>query len=176
MEESNSLSLILVTDRTEQDVDLETEKGYYSDVDLTRVTKAMEYLVEELNTSGYSVDGFTKGLLWVENEIPIPEVLNTYINNVKLLRNALTILNMELPDSVDFMGYKDANDIEKLLIYVEERLVSLRRIFIRSGSFVSFAGVGYYIDRTDYSVTLYLLCDRDGVLLCDADGVQLAAG
>lgn len=165
--------LSLVTDRTQQDVDLETEKGVYTHVDLNRVGNAMAYLRKQLNLNGYSVniDPYTE---WPENYIPSPDELAYYLECVKLLRDSLTVSSNtpECPNSIDYLGYIEANNIEKILIDIENLLESLRKIFLRSGvTWAVSSGPNY--NFLDYTVSSLL--DANGINLVSSNGFYLTA-
>lgn len=164
----------LITDRTQKDVANGAEKGCYNYSDLNRVQSAVAYLVDELEESGYSVPGFSSHDEWSEDDIPSPSEMDAYIGNVRAVRDALSVA-ADIPQSIRFLGYTGANNIEKALAGVEKRLLSLRKVFIRCNAPTAYSGLGYYIDKSGESIILQLLCDSAGVLLCSSDGMQLVS-
>ena len=166
----------LVTDRTQKDVANGTGKGYYNYTDLNRVNAAAAYLVEELEGAGYAVPGFSAQQEWGMSSIPTEAKMNDYLNNLRAIRSVLSVNTVSLPDSMNFLGYKGANNIERVLVDVEKQLITLRDIFLRSGSFLAYSGLAYYASSTAYFIVLQILCDSEGVPLCDSEGVQLTSG
>lgn len=64
---------ILVTDRTQADVEARNDKGTYQAADLNRVTQAMDALANQFSVLGYSTAGYQR-IKAVEQEAPrIPE-------------------------------------------------------------------------------------------------------
>lgn len=127
--------LNLVTDRTEADVANLTKKGIYTYEDLNRVTDAMEYLVNELQKYGYSAPGYKKGPFWLEQDIPTPQQMNEYLENIRVIRSVLELMQTTptAPDSMDNLTYQKANDIEKILIAVEETIQRMISTFVPCG-------------------------------------------
>lgn len=164
----------LVTDRTQKDVANGTGKGYYNYTDLNRVNAAAAYLVEELEGAGYAVPGFSAQQEWGMSSIPTVEKMDEYLRNIRVIRDVLSV-NSSIPSSMSFLGYIGANNIEKALVEVENRLLSLRRVFVRCNAPTAYSGLGYYIDKSGESIILKLLCDSAGVLLCSSDGMQLVS-
>lgn len=114
--------LNLITDRTSSDVSNRTKKGYYTAMDLNRVTEAMEYLNEKLRTLGYE-SGYTpiKDSEWLESDNPTRQQMGKYLENVRKIRAAFLVFSFtpEAPESVRMLDYVNANNIEKILIDVE---------------------------------------------------------
>lgn len=164
----------LIIDRTQQDVVNKTAIAYYNASDLNRVQAAMEYLVKELAFEGYSVPGFLIQKQWNFSDIPSEEEMNIYLQNVRLVRDSISV-NSSIPYTISFLGYTGANNIEKALVEVEKRLLSLKKVFIRCNAYTAHSGLNYYIDKSADYIILQFLCDSVGMLLCDSDGVQLVS-
>lgn len=162
--------LSLITDRTQADVALVQSlskkismgtasaeelalwagnlKGAYNYIDLNRVTAAMEYLVEQLNKYGYSVD-YTRIEIepgryeWrgdkEKSDIPTESQMIQYLQNVLNIYNVL-LSNPELPATMAQLDYNGANQIEKALLIVEETINSVVKSMCRSNAFTFWSG------------------------------------
>lgn len=133
--------LNLITDRTQADVDyvvrLSTKswnnmsekekadwesglKGAYNASDLNRVGNAVVYVAGRLTKAGYLVPVSPK-IDWTASDIPKESDMRTYLSDVDTLRNALTVLpgTPEVPEDMERLTYKEANDIERILLAVD---------------------------------------------------------
>ena len=133
--------LNLITDRTQADVDyvvrLSTKswnnmseeektdwesglKGAYNASDLNRVGNAVVYVAGRLTKAGYLVPVSPK-IDWTASDIPKESDMRTYLSDVDILRNALTVLpgTPEVPEDMERLTYKEANDIERILLAVD---------------------------------------------------------
>ena len=121
--------LWLVTDRTLQDVSLGNTKGTYNAVDLNRVGYAVEYLVHRLAECGVAVTVHPK-TDWVTTDIPSEQVLTTYLQNVRTLRTALTLVASvpEVPQDMQFFTHTEANSIEMLLVMLDTHITKMLSI------------------------------------------------
>ena len=113
-------------------------KGSYSASDLNRVETAVAYLSEVLialpdafksyaSSNGIAWDAFfdvpydknsyylTTKTDWSQLDIPTPEQMDRYINNIKALRSAFDYATSDLPESMDNLSIDGANAIEKAL-------------------------------------------------------------
>ena len=113
-------------------------KGAYDASDLNRVESAVAYLSEVLlmlpdafksyaSSNGIAWDAFfdvpydknsyylTTKTDWSQLDIPTPEQMDRYINNIKALRSALDYATSDLPESMDNLTIDGANAIEKAL-------------------------------------------------------------
>lgn len=183
----------LITDRTQADVDrvlalsakgwagMSPEeraewsaglKGAYNASDLNRVQEAMEYLAGVFGAYGYAVS-LRPMPTWSVGEIPNEEQMAAYLANVTALRAVLDMPSTTpaVPADMALLTYVEANNIEKILVYINELLEALGAAFMRSGMSWAYAGVGIYAVAPN--VESLLLCDSDGVELLDSDGVAL---
>lgn len=153
----------LITDRM--------KPGKYDWQDFNRVGEAVAYIADELYKSGYKADVVTK-TDWIRQDIQTRQDMAQYIQNIQILRNILVYPpeSPDAPDSMRFLTFQRANDIETIVSNLDTLLESLRRIYLRSGMPWAWAGVGYYI-----SEMTYILCDSEGVVLQDEDGNTLTA-
>lgn len=131
----------LITDRTEQDVVQRTAKGYYNYTDLNRVESAVEELSARLNDAGYLVNARIK-TNWTSADIPTQADMERYRQNVVEIRAAFDVLasTPPTPQSMRFLNWAKANDIEKILMDVDDALSRLPFGFRYSGEI--FCGEG----------------------------------
>lgn len=126
--------LVLVTDRTEQDVINGTEKGWYSDIDLNRVGSAMVYLRDRLNSNGYSID-INPRVDWKDTEKGYDDEMEYYLRCVGTIKSAFNhpVYSPDLPREIRFLSYQSANDIEKVLEITDELLTNSLQFLFYSG-------------------------------------------
>ena len=125
--------LQLITDRTQQDVDNETEKGYYWITDMNRVGSAVKYLTSLVESMGYTVDALGKSD-WSDNYIPSPSELDRYLADVQNLRNLIEVDSFfpKLPSTIDNLGHIEANNIERCLELLEFLLFEAQKAWFYS--------------------------------------------
>lgn len=118
--------LWLVTDRTTQDVALGNTKGTYNASDLNRVGYAVAYLADKLASCGVKTTVYPK-TDWVTTDIPSERVLMTYLQNVRTLRTALTLVASvpEVPQDMQFFTHTEANSIEMLLVMLDTHITNM---------------------------------------------------
>lgn len=133
-----------VTDRTESDVLLRTEKGMYGSKDLNRVEKAVKELAVMASALDIHVSSAVKTNWNLQGafsagEWPVAANLARYLRNVWDLCNACSV-NMPLPTSMNFLTWEDANNIERALQSVYSRICGVVQTYQFSGEL--FAGEG----------------------------------
>ena len=129
--------LQFITDRTQTDVDravflnalkwagmdsIEQEeylaglKGAYTFSDLNRVENAVQVIADMLGELGFTVTVNTRS--WAVEDIPSESALSHYLPNIRTLMNSYHIrpTTPELPESMDYLDYETANDIERILM------------------------------------------------------------
>ena len=134
----------LVTDRTEADASRYSElrdkgwaemtaaeraewvagmKGAYNASDLNRVASAMSYLSQRFASAGYSVP-VSSPTDWANGDIPRKDGLDTYLDDLRRIRAALAVMDTTpaAPESMDYLTWAKANDIEKILVDVDDAL------------------------------------------------------
>ena len=118
--------LFLVTDRTQQDVALGNTKGTYNASDLNRVGYAVAYLADQLASCGVTTTVHPK-TDWLTTDIPSEQVLVTYLQNVRTLRTALTLVASvpEVPQDMQFFTHTEANSIEMLLVMLDTHITNM---------------------------------------------------
>ena len=127
----------LITDRTQADVLLGTAKGNYGAADLNRVEQA----VAELVTLAKGLDIRDKLVVktdWVlpggfsTDQWPTRSQMQRYLGNVAELCRVVAV-NAELPVSMNNLTFEGANQIEKALEQVYDRIQKVLQIFQFSG-------------------------------------------
>ena len=102
-----------------------TMKGAYNASDMNRVGVALNYLRDALADEEFMPrDAFTAKTDWKESDIPTVNDLTRYLSYVESVRSA-TIHFAETPRTpvnTRALNYRDANDIEKILLSSERIL------------------------------------------------------
>lgn len=147
--------LNLITDRTQADVDrvrqlaqkgfgnmtadektewLNGLKGAYNASDLNRVGAAVAYVAGRLTGYGYAVSVDPRQD-WQVTDIPTQESMTAYLADVAALRAALTVAagTPEVPEDMEQLTWKEANDIEKILVDVDKLLTCMAAAWFYSG-------------------------------------------
>lgn len=98
----------------------EAAKGAYNYADLNRVETAVAELAEQL---GLTLVTKTDWNLW---DVPVQAEMERYLGNVVAIRDACpgSITFPELPDSMSYLTYEGANNIEKVLLLAYRSLDS----------------------------------------------------
>lgn len=150
----------LITDRTQADVDrwntlrakgwdamTEDERAEWSAgmrgaytpfVDMLRVQNAVDYLEETLNKYGYTTT-LLPAQAWDEKSIPTSEQLTDYLENVRRVRDVLSVQS-SIPYSMINLGYEGANEIERALVQVENTIEQVVKAMSRSNAFTFWSG------------------------------------
>ena len=128
----------LVTDRTAADVRFGRDKGFYNATDLNRVGAAVEYVAGRFTALGYDCPVTVKKD-WLASDIPTAEQLETYRQNIVTLRSQIAVMasTPETPETMRFLDYLKANDIEQILLAAEDTLRRLEKTFWYSGEIYS---------------------------------------
>ncbi len=132
--------MIFVTDRTEEDVLIGNEKGRYTASDLNRV----ESNVKELARLARKLDmllvlttktDWSRADQWMN-----ATQAQRYLGNVKQLVSECNV-TVKIPSTLEKMNAENANNIEKALQMVYDRIMATTSSFHYSGEF--FAGEEY---------------------------------
>lgn len=150
------MDLNLITNRTQADVDRvaalagrvsagtataaeQTEwasdlKGAYNASDLNRVGTAVAYVAGRLTGYGYAVS-VSPRQDWQVTDIPTPESMTAYLADVAALRAVLTVAadTPAVPEGMEQLTWKEANDIEQILVDVDELLTRMAAAWFYSG-------------------------------------------
>lgn len=130
--------LVLITDRTLEDVTKKTEKGFYNANDLNRVGSAMVYMRDRLNQNGYNiiVDPDTS---WTISDIPDHSDMIYYLSCLGALKDSIALPSSipEAPETMENLTYVGANNIEKILEAVDQMLTNSLAAVYYSGEVFS---------------------------------------
>lgn len=108
--------LYFIVDRTLADVENVTQKGVYNARDLNRVERDCRILNELLTAIGYPSQITTREN-WDRKEFPSAAEMERIRCNLTTIRACFFVKEdtPEIPNSLDYMDYKKANDIERIL-------------------------------------------------------------
>lgn len=126
--------LSLITDRTRADVENKTNKGFYNASDLNRVGAAVQYVAERFAAQGYEVTVSPK-TDWLASDIPTASELEAYRQNIATLRALIAVMKStpETPETMRFLDYIKANDIEQILLDLDTLLTNAALAWYQSG-------------------------------------------
>lgn len=116
-------------------VDGVSNKGAYNAIDLNRVGEAMLYLKSRYDVFGYAAPISPK-TDWTLEDIPTPEQLKRYLDDVSALRKAMELppTTPSVPPDMDGLTAEEANDIERILTDIETTLLQVAAAFKRSNA------------------------------------------
>lgn len=131
-----------------------TQTDCYDADALNRVGSAVEYLSAIFSEYGYICETSPK-TDWTEEDEPILEQMDVYLRNVETLRHLISLLpaTPNLPESMRWLTYIGANDIEKILTDIGRCVDGMSRVLRRSGHWSSVAGVNLWISEMRYYLT-----------------------
>lgn len=109
-------------------------KGGYFASDLNRVGAAVDYLAERLRTLGYAVVVSAKQD-WSNSDGQTDEDMEVYLANVAALRAVLAVFSTtpEPPEDLVRLTWREANDIERILVDVSRLITNLEKSWYCSG-------------------------------------------
>ena len=136
--------MTLITDRTETDALMGTEKGTYQYTDLNRVEEAVKSIAGQFMTLGISEKLETKTDWEPPNNFsvstwPVHSQMERYLNNIYIIQE-LFMIPMQLPVSMDKLTWAGANSIEKVLMQAHSRIEGIKQSYRYSGEI--YAGEG----------------------------------
>lgn len=79
---------------------------------------------------------------WYKEDIPTPEALEAYLDNVRRFRSAKALFatTPQVPDDMELATIDEWNDIEQILVDIETSLISIAKAAIYAGTPYIFAG------------------------------------
>lgn len=109
-------------------------QGAYNYTDLNRVGAAVAYLADELNAIGFNLH-LTPKTNWKVEDVPIDDQMPVYLNQVEVIRSALTPFQgtPAVPADMDYLTYQEANAIEQILLDVEALIQNLKAAWFFCG-------------------------------------------
>ncbi len=130
--------LSLITDRTRADVVNQTDKGFYNASDLNRVGAAVEYIAGRFTALGYACPVTVKKdwlTLDAQTDAPTASQMETYRQNIVTLRGQIAVMKStpETPETMRFLDYIKANDIERILLDLDTLLTNAALAWYQSG-------------------------------------------
>lgn len=130
--------LVLITDRTQEDVDNRNAKGSYNTSDLNRVGAAMAYLRDRFNANGYHIQINPK-TTWREIDVPTQSDMTLYLGDLGTLKSAiaLPVYTPEAPASMEYLTFTKANDIERILEIIDAVITLMINGYWYSGELYS---------------------------------------
>lgn len=110
--------------------------SYYTHTDLNRVGHNIDYLSGVLNGYGYSVTVDVK-TDWVQAYKPRAGQMETYLDNLQALIDSYYTLpdTPAPPESMDFLTWQGANNIEQALVDIKEIIGRMENGFRYCGTF-----------------------------------------
>ena len=115
----------LIFDRTQLDIDNDTEKGNYNYTDLNRIEEWCEYLANLLTSYSYPVSIQVKKN-WNMSDFPTSSEMERIRQNVNGLKEAYFSFT-QIPENLEYMTFEKANDIEKILYEIDKILKHMER-------------------------------------------------
>lgn len=114
-------------------------RGAYNTADLERVEGAMRYLAEQFRGLGFEVRADFPS---IRRDPPREEDMARYLRNLSALRGVLTLYptTPQVPKSMAFLTWREANDIEQILLDIEPVMAAASRVFRHSGAAISGMG------------------------------------
>lgn len=137
--------LLIITDRTQEDVSLENDKGTYNVDDLNRVEGITEYISNRLQNLEQEIrdyatqqnvawdDRFGLGFEpeeaiitaktdWVISDLQTKQQMRKYLENVVRECTLLGVDYSSIPETMVHLSYEGANTIESLLVQCLEAI------------------------------------------------------
>lgn len=121
----------LIFDRTQNDLEQNTPKGYYNYTDLNRVEEWCEYLANLLTSYSYPVNIQVKKN-WQMSDLPNTDDMERIRKNVNRLKEAYFSFT-QIPENLNYMTIEKANSIEKILNEIDKILEAFENDFIYCG-------------------------------------------
>lgn len=125
----------LIFDRTQNDVEQGTSKGYYNYTDLNKVEAWCEYLANLLTSYSYPVS-ITIKKNWTMSDLPKTTDMERIRNNVDKIKTAFHAYT-DVPENLNYMTIEKANDIEKILSEIDFLTKNMISSFRYSNTFNS---------------------------------------
>ena len=144
----------LIFDRTQADVDyaltLESEsvhmdenlRGAYNSSDRNRVASAINFLLDRLRDNGYKLTGSVKSD-WKEGDIVKSSDNEDVIARLKDISRVLPHISLEIPDDLDYLNWRKANAVERVLFEMFENYDRLLDFWLWCGE----GYAGYYFEE-----------------------------
>lgn len=113
----------LIYDRTAEDVENGTDKGFYRNTDLNRVQAAVIAIRQRFLDAGYTGIPAPSFSNWTEHDIVTRNRMDEYLRAVRSLDLLALFYNAPaIPASPDRLDWRGANAIEKFLVLTDDAL------------------------------------------------------
>ena len=116
------------------------EKGTITYNTLNRIETKQQELADMLNAYGYMVNIETKNN-WNANDIFNEENHLRILQNLSTLKNAFYVLNVTPVTPIYMFGFKELNDIEKILVDIEHLVKSMINSWVYMGNDYYMGGI-----------------------------------
>lgn len=123
----------LIFDRTQNDLEESTSKGYYNYTDLNRVEVWCEYLANLLTSYSYPVSIIVKKD-WTMSDLPNADDMERIRSNVNAIKTAFHAYT-NIPENLEYMSIEKANAIEKILSEIDFLTKNMISCFRYSNTF-----------------------------------------
>lgn len=123
----------LIFDRTQNDLEESTSKGYYNYTDLNRVEAWCEYLANLLTSYSYPVSISIKKD-WTMSDLPNADDMERIRSNVNTIKTAFYAYT-NIPENLEYMSIEKANAIEKILSEIDFLTKNMISCFKYSNTF-----------------------------------------
>lgn len=123
----------LIFDRTQNDLEESTSKGYYNYTDLNRVEVWCEYLANLLTSYSYPVSIVIKKD-WTISDLPNDNDMQRIRSNVNAIKTAFHAYT-NIPENLEYMSIEKANAIEKILSEIDFLTKNMISCFRYSNTF-----------------------------------------
>lgn len=127
----------LITDRTETDAVMGTEKGVYSYTDLNRVETAAAEIARQITNLGFALQLQTKTDWNLPDNFmtetwPTESQMRRYLQNITDIKRVF-VISTQIPESMDKLDWRGANAIEKVLQTAFVRITGIKQSYRYSG-------------------------------------------
>lgn len=127
----------LITDRTETDAVMGTEKGVYSYTDLNRVETAAAEIAREITALGFAMQLQTQTDWKLPGDFtkeswPTESQMRRYLQNITDIKRVF-VISTQIPDSMDKLDWRGANAIEQVLQTAFGRITGIKQSYRYSG-------------------------------------------
>lgn len=136
--EANQLDGIKYADMTvEQKAAYSSGRGAYRHTDANRVGQACAEIYAIAQAYSYDIPGYVPLRTdYTAETRPTPAEMTQYLATVNAIKTAFSG-SQTLPQTMRFITYEDANNIEKLLAEVNDIMERMLSVFVRSGMYFS---------------------------------------
>lgn len=116
-------------------------KGCYLYTDLNRVEAAVAYIAEQMALREFNVT-LRPIKTWTINDVPTKSDMERFIANIQAIRrvNIFSSSTPQAPTSTK-IGWREANNIEKILYDAGTNLENIERAYRFSGEIISGGGI-----------------------------------